>query len=180
MEEHKVHIVSGHDVNIIRPKLVIEDFKSRGEGMPKARLKAIGKALRTLHSLETMAVNIYRFQLTTKKSELNRQFTAAMCNEMTHLQDFQVKLYEYGFRPSVFRFAYWMLGFALGSFSKVRGMRAMLRTGIWAESKAVEHYALLLDEVDWDKDTRNIIEKDAADEQGHIDHWQSFLDATGT
>ncbi len=122
MEEHKVHMIKGHDVNIIRPKLVIEDFKSRGEGMPKARLKAIGKALQTLHALETMAVNIYKFQLTTKKSELNRQLTAAMCNEMTHLQDFQVKLYEYGFRPSVFRLAYWMVGFVFGFFSKLRGM----------------------------------------------------------
>jgi hypothetical protein len=38
----------------------------------------------------------------------------AMCNEMTHIQDFQVKLYEYGLRPSKFRWAYWMVGLVIG------------------------------------------------------------------
>ena len=48
-----------------------------------------------------MASTIYRFQITREDSELNRQLVAAMCNEMTHYQDFQVKLYEFGLRPSM-------------------------------------------------------------------------------
>jgi demethoxyubiquinone hydroxylase (CLK1/Coq7/Cat5 family) len=124
-----------------------------------------------------MASNIYRFQITKEDSELNRQLIAAMCNEMTHLQDFQVKLYEYGMHPSKLRFAYWIVGFCFGFFSRLRGKKAVLKTGIWVESKAVDHYAELLRTIDWDDDTRRIIEKDQADEHGHINRWKALLES---
>ena len=75
----------------------------RGGQMEPERLKAIKKGLLALNTLELMASSIYRFQITAEDSELNRELVAAMCNEMTHYQDFQVKLYEFGFRPSLFR-----------------------------------------------------------------------------
>ncbi|MHC4723180.1 MAG: demethoxyubiquinone hydroxylase family protein [Planctomycetota bacterium] len=124
-----------------------------------------------------MAMTIYRFQVTGPKNELNRQLIAAMCNEMTHYQDFQVKLYEYGFRPNIFRWAFWMVGFVFGFSSRILGTRAILKTGIWVESKAVEHYAEILKTVDWDDETRKVIEKDQADEDGHINRWKSLLQA---
>ncbi len=122
-----------------------------------------------------MAVNIYKFQITGEPSELNRQLVAAMCNEMTHLQDFQTKLYEFGFTPRKTRWAFWLVGFAFGFTSRLLGRRAILKTGIWVESKAVHHYAQLLESIDWDEDTRRIIEKDQADEEGHIARWRSLL-----
>jgi ubiquinone biosynthesis monooxygenase Coq7 len=123
-----------------------------------------------------MAVNIYRCQITRKPTELNRRLIAAMCNEMTHVQDFQVKLFEHGLSPSPIRWAYWTLGCLLGTVSRLLGARATLRTGIWVETKAVEHYARLLEQVEWDHDTRRIIEKDKADEAGHINCWKQLLD----
>lgn len=165
-----------YDVAVIRPQLRLEDFRLRGEGMSPARLKRIRKALRTLHTLELMAQTIYKFQLTPERSEFNRQLTAAMCNEMTHYQDFQVKLYEYGFTPSVLRWAYWIVGFSFGFGSRILGRKMMLKTGIWVESKAVNHYTELLETVEWDEDTRRIVEKDQADEGGHISRWRGLLD----
>jgi demethoxyubiquinone hydroxylase (CLK1/Coq7/Cat5 family) len=176
MEGHKEEIIKGQDVGIIRPQLVVENFTLRGESTSKSDLKKIKKALKTLHTLETMAQNIYKFQLTKEKSELTRQLTAAMCNEMTHMQDFQEKLYEYGFKPSKLRFAYWLVGWLFGYVSRLRGRDAILRTGIWVESKAVDHYAELLKEVPWDDATRKMVEKNAADEQGHINRWRWFLE----
>lgn len=167
-----------YDVSIIRPQMRLDDVRLRREPMSSARLKSIKKALRTFHTLETMAANIYKFQITKEPSELNRQLTAAMCNEMTHLQDFQVKLYEYGFNPSIFRIAYWMVGFVFGFGSRVLGKKAMLRTGIWVESKAVKHYAELLENVEWDEQTRRMIEKNQADEDGHINRWRNLLGQT--
>lgn len=146
--------------------------------MDKKRLKGIKKGLLALHTLELMATNIYRFQITKEDNELNRQLIAAMCNEMTHYQDFQVKLYEYGMKPSKMRFLYWIVGFCFGFFSRLRGKKAILKTGIWVESKAVEHYAELLRTIDWDEDTRRIIEKNQADEHGHINRWRSMLEST--
>jgi len=164
-----------HDISIIRPEMRDEDVHMRGQGMPNARLKDIKKGLLTLHTLETMAVNIYKFQITKKESELNRHLIAAMANEMTHVQDFQVKLFEYGWKPSMLRWGYWVVGFVFGFFSRLFGKKAILKTGIWVETKAVHHYGELIRKVDWDEDTRRIIEKDQADEHGHVNRWRGLL-----
>ena len=143
--------------------------------MSPARLKDIKKGLLTLHTLELMAQTIYKFQITKERSEFNRQLIAAMCNEMTHYQDFQVKLYEYGMKPCLLRWVYWIAGFVFGFFSRLLGKKAMLKTGIWVESKAVHHYAELLETIEWDDETRKVIEKNQADEDGHISRWKSLL-----
>lgn len=162
---------------ILRPELRDEQVQLRGRSLPAADRKTIHKALRTLHTLEIMAVNIYRFQITRRDSALNRELIAAMCNEMTHVQDFQVKLYEYGMRPSLFRWAWWIVGFVFGFGSRLLGPQAILKTGIWVESKAVAHYAELLTAYAWDDATRQVIEKDQADEDGHIRTWRTLLGA---
>ena len=167
-----------YDISIIRPQMRSEDFTLRGRDMAPARLKTIKKGLLALHTLELMATTIYRFQITRKNDDLNRQLIAAMCNEMTHHQDFQIKLYEYGFRPSIFRWAYWLVGFSMGFTSRLMGKTAILKTGVWVESKAVHHYAQLLDIIDWDQDTRKVIEKNQADEHGHIDNWKKLLQSS--
>ncbi len=164
-----------YDVSIIRPQVKLGDIAMRGREFASARRRAIRKGLQTLHTLELMAQTIYKFQITGGDSELNRQLTAAMLNEMTHYQDFQVKLYEYGMKPSVLRLAYWFVGFAFGFGSRVLGRSAILRTGVWVETKAVHHYAELLATIDWDDDTRKVIEKDQADEDGHINRWTALL-----
>ena len=164
-----------YDISIIRPHMRDGNVKLRGRQMSSARLKAIRKGLLTLHTLELMAANIYKFQITKKTSELNRQLIAAMCNEMTHYQDFQVKLLEYGFKPSKLRWAYWIVGFVFGFGSRLLGTKAILKTGIWVETKAVHHYDQLLNSIDWDEDSRKIIEKDQADEYGHINRWKNLL-----
>jgi ubiquinone biosynthesis monooxygenase Coq7 len=149
----------------------------RGQGFSPERLAAIRKGLLTLHTLELMAQTIYKFQITKKTSELNRKLIAAMCNEMTHYQDFQIKLYEYNFRPSIFRAAYWIVGFLFGYISRLRGPKAILKTGIWVETKAVHHYSELLKTIEWDDDTKAIIEKDQADEDGHVETWKKLLES---
>ena len=177
MGEQKTQNKSNYDISIIRPQMRSEDFSSRGDGFESARLKAIKKGLLTLHTLELMATTIYRFQITKENCEFNRQLIAAMCNEMTHYQDFQVKLYEYGFRPSIIRLAYWFVGFTFGFVSRLMGRKAILKTGIWVETKAVRHYAELLETIDWDEYTRKAIEKDQADEYGHINKWKKMLES---
>jgi ubiquinone biosynthesis monooxygenase Coq7 len=102
-----------------------------------------------------------------------------MCNEMTHYQDYQVKLFEFGWRPSFLRLGYWITGFVLGFTSRLRGREAVLRTGIWVETRAVRHYAELLKDTEWDEDTRKVIEKNQADEDGHIKRWQGLLQSEG-
>jgi ubiquinone biosynthesis monooxygenase Coq7 len=165
----------GIDIKVIRSKVRLSDLKFRGTEMKPKRLRKIRRGLRTLHTLETMAANIYKYQISRRESELNLQLIAAMSNEMTHLQDFQSRIFEYGFKPNKLRFVYWIVGWILGFLSRLRGRKAILKTGIWVETKAVHHYEELLKDIDWDKETRKIIEKDQADEFGHIQRWKSFL-----
>lgn len=180
MSNQEKQDTSDYDISIIRPQMRGEDVGLRGQGMSAARLKAIKKGLLALHTLELMASNIYKFQIGREPNGLNRQLIAAMCNEMTHYQDFQVKLYEYGFRPGILRWVYWIVGFVFGFGSRMLGTNAILKTGIWVETKAVHHYARLLTSVEWDEDTRKIIEKDQADEDGHINQWKSLLQSSET
>jgi ubiquinone biosynthesis monooxygenase Coq7 len=163
------------DISIIRPEVRLEDVKLRRQKLPIKGLRQLKRALRAFHTLETMAANIYKFQVTRHQSEHNRLLIAAMGNEMTHLQDFQMKLYEYGLKPSKIRFCYWAVGFFIGFFSRFLGEKAILKAGIWVERKAVHHYKTLLGAVEWDPETRAVILKDQADEAGHISRWRSLL-----
>jgi len=166
----------GYDISLIRPELRVEQIKSRGAGFTPERKAKLKKGLHALHTLEIMATNIYKCQITSRPCALNTHLTAAMCNEMTHMQDFQTKLYEYGFKPSKLRWLYWVVGYVFGLGSRCLGPRRILRTGIWVETKAVHHYSQLLAAVEWDDETRVFVEKDQADEYGHIDRWKGLLD----
>lgn len=163
--------IKKYDASIVRPEVKDSDVKLRGANTDKKTLKQIKAALITFHNLETMATNVYRFQATKENTELNRQLTAAMLNEMTHIQDFQVKLLEYGFKPSIFACFFYVVGAVIGCVSKLGGEKAIKKTGVWVEKKAVAHYRKLLESVDWDEDTRKVIEKDWVDEFHHIDVW---------
>jgi ubiquinone biosynthesis monooxygenase Coq7 len=165
----------GFDLSVIRPGMRAEEFGFRGQGMTAKHLRDIKKALRSLHTLEIMAATLYRFQISTDPSELNLQLVIAMCNEMTHIQDFQVKLYEYGLRPSKLRWTFWIVGLVIGFGSRLLGPRSILKTAVWVERKAVRHYAELLEGVEWDEGVRRIVEKDQSDEEGHIRRWQRLL-----
>ena len=165
------------DAAILRPEMKIHEIKKRGEGLDSKSLKSLRKALRTLHTLEIMAVNIYKFQISRKQNDLDINLVSAMCNEMTHFQDFQTKLYEYGISPGKWRFTYWIAGMAIGFVSKLFGKRAVLKTGIWVERKAVRHYEKIFRAYPWDSEIGQIILKDQADEKGHIDRWQRLLSA---
>ena len=165
-----------YDITIIRPEMREGQVRPRGRDLTEDKRKALRKGLQTLHALEIMAVNIYKCQITEDVTPLNIAFATAMCNEMTHMQDFQTRLYEYGFKPAKLRGRFWAVGYVFGLGSRMMGAERMLKTGIWAENKAVEHYGKLLASAEWDDETRAVIEKDRADEYGHIARWKAFLD----
>lgn len=160
---------------IVRDTLYKQQIKFRHQGLSPEKLRKVQKALRTLHRLEFMAVNIYRWQISKQPTELNRHLIAAMANEITHLQDFQIKLAEYQSRPSIFRWPFYFVGMAIGLTSRLLGTNAILKAGIWTEKKATSHYSEILHNIEPDPETKKIIEKDALDEQAHINLWQSLL-----
>lgn len=144
--------------------------------VPTGQRRSVRAGLRTLHTMEIMAVNVYRFQLSGRHPDLRIHLISAMGNEMTHVQDFQIKLAEFGFYPNLFRWLYWIVGMCIGVCSRMFGRNAILRTASWVESRAIGHYGRILDSADWDSDTRSVLERDRSDEDGHLSTWQSLLE----
>jgi ubiquinone biosynthesis monooxygenase Coq7 len=167
--------VETFDVSVVRPQLRMEDFEIRGHNLSRRRVRIIQKALRVLHNLEVMAVSVYRLQIRRTMCEHNRELIAAMCNEMSHLQDYLVLLFEYSARPSKLRAGWWLLGSFLGYASRVMGRTVILKTGIWIEKKTIRHYERFLKSVDWEQPVRTILEKNLADEYAHIQRWKDLL-----
>jgi len=160
---------------VLRNSKTLQDIQFKGRDLSGPERHKIQKALRTFHNLEIMAVNIYRAQISGKEDELNRHLIAAMCNEITHMQDFATAMAEYGMRPHPFRWIFWIAGMKIGLFSKWIGRKTVLKTGIWVENKAVHHYAKLLETVVWDDTTRQMIKTNQKDERIHINQWKGFL-----
>jgi demethoxyubiquinone hydroxylase (CLK1/Coq7/Cat5 family) len=163
-----------YDTSVIRPILIVNQIQRRGIGLSMEKLKKNKKILQKLHNLELMATTIYRFQITKEQNEFNRQLIAAMCNEMTHYQDFTILLYEFGFKPSLLRWAFWIAGAAMGYISRRKGQQMMLKLDIWVETLAANDYERILEKAECDDHCRGIIEKNQADEFGHIDRWKAL------
>ncbi len=163
------------DVSIIRPQLRLEDFQIRGHNLTRHRVRAFQDALQILHDREAMAVSIYRVQIRPKMCEHNRELIAAMCNKMSHLQDYFILLFEYGARPAKVRAVWWILGALIGYISRLLGRGAILKTGVWIEKKVLGRYELFLKTVDWEPDVRTLLEKNCTDAHAHIHRWKNLL-----
>jgi demethoxyubiquinone hydroxylase (CLK1/Coq7/Cat5 family) len=136
----------------------------------------VRKALLDLHNLEIMAVNVYRCQISDKYPDLKKALIGAMRNEMYHVQNYQIKLYEYGLKPVWYRWAFWLVGWTIGNYSKIRGRKTVLQAGVWTETRAVTHYGELLKHALWDEETYERIKSDMGDEAEHLEHWEVLLE----
>jgi ubiquinone biosynthesis monooxygenase Coq7 len=159
---------------LIRGEMKTGEVKMRAAGTAPGTLAEIQKELRRLHAFEVMAVNIYRMQISSKMGELDCLLIKAMGNEMTHVQDYQIKLYEYDSKPSPIRWIAGLAGIFIGLVSSLGGGKAILKSGIWLEERAVEHYEKVIKNVPWDKDTLAVIENNLSDEYHHINTWQNY------
>jgi demethoxyubiquinone hydroxylase (CLK1/Coq7/Cat5 family) len=156
-----------------------KSIQLRGLNCSTTERKHLRKALHDLHNLEIMAANIYRCQIGGHPAELDENLIAAMKNEMSHIQDYMIKLYEYGLKPVWYRWIFWIVGWIIGSFSRLQGQIGIFKAGIWTESKAVKHYDELLKCAPWDEATYQIIDKDRQDEIRHLALWTHLLEESG-
>ncbi|MFC1569699.1 ferritin-like domain-containing protein [bacterium] len=152
-----------------------QDIQLRGHELSSREKKEVKKALLSLHNLEIMATNVYRCQISNRYPELKVDLIAAMKNEMGHIQDYLVKLYEYELNPAWYRSAFWMVGWFIGTTSRILGKKAIFKAGIWTESKAVHHYEELLKAAAWDEVTYQVIHKGRQDEVVHLNLWTRLL-----
>ena len=159
----------------VRETIKPEDIYFREGTVDPSQLTKIRAGLRKLHTFEIMAVNIYKFQISSKQDDLNRMVIQAMANEISHVQDFQIKLYEYGSTPSPIRWIFWIAGMKIGFATRLLGKKTMIKAGIWVEQKAVTDYQKIIDSAEWDAATLAVIKRNLSDEHHHIETLQAML-----
>ena len=163
------------DHYLIRPPLEPMDITFRHHLIDPANLSKAQSCLRKLHTFEIMAANIYKHQITSYSDPFNLVLIQAMANEMTHIQDFQIKLYEYGTKPSPIRWVFWLVGVIIGLSTRFLGRKTILKAGIWVEQKAVEDYQKIINSVPWDPETLKTIQRNLNDEVHHIQTFKENL-----
>jgi demethoxyubiquinone hydroxylase (CLK1/Coq7/Cat5 family) len=173
-QEQREH-AAAHVNQLLRTEMHTSDIGFRGQGADKQTLRRTHKALRTIHRLETMAVQVYRAQVSKKRTELDRQLIAAMENEVTHHTDSMVLLLEYNGNEAMARLPFYIFGYTAGRISRLLGTKYILRLAEWVERKAIHHYEELADAVKWDKPTYEYVFRMWEDEKVHQARWLYYL-----
>lgn len=160
---------------LLRTEMYTHDIGFRGRGADKTTIKRTHKALRTIHRLETMAMQVYRAQIGKKGTELDRQLIAAMENEVTHHTDSMVLLLEFNGNEDILRLPFYIFGYVSGRLSRMMGTKYILKLAEWVERKAINHYEHLTDQVKWDKATYEYVFRMWEDEKVHQARWLYYM-----
>src|SRR5512138_171467 len=157
-------------------------------GAPFARLEGGGEQegsvsrplsmLRTLHNLETMAVQIYQVQIPRLSDPSERELmAAARDNERLHHDTFEGFLRRRRARPSWRRPFWWLVGQVLGRSAALPGRSALLGGDILFEEKAVREYAAFIAEKVLEGEEASALERFLEDEKRHVATWRRLKGA---
>jgi bacterioferritin len=140
--------------------------------------KKVIRALNAVVKVEAMAIQIYRAQMWRfrGKQEIAQKLVHATDNERTHFADLASRVRDLGGTPSrlspLFAVAGWIMGFVPAVVGKVPA----LKVDILVEEKAVKDYQGFLNKVDFDDESREIMERNMADEKEHIRAWKESIE----
>jgi len=138
----------------------------------------IVRALNAVVKVEAMAVQIYRAQMWRFRGrrEIAERLIHATVNERKHFDDLTSRVRDLGGTPSrlspLFAVAGWMIGF----LPTLAGKVPALKLDIWVEERAVRDYQGFLNRVNFDEESRALMEKNMADEEEHIRAWTDSIE----
>jgi bacterioferritin len=140
--------------------------------------KKIIRALNAVVKVEAMAIQIYRAQMWRfrGRQEIAQKLVDATDNERKHFADLTSRVRDLGGTPSrlspLFAVAGWIMGFLPAVVGKVPA----LKVDILVEERAVKDYQGFLNRVDFDDESREIMERNMADEKEHIRAWKESIE----
>jgi bacterioferritin len=140
--------------------------------------KKVIRALNAVVKVEAMAIQIYRAQMWRfrGKQEIAQKLVHATDNERKHFDDLVSRVRDLGGTPSrlspLFAVAGWIMGFLPAVVGKVPA----LRVDILVEERAVKDYQGFLNRVDFDDESRELMERNMADEKEHIRTWKESIE----
>jgi len=136
----------------------------------------VARILRRFHNLETMAVEIYRVQLSSLPEHAEHEMMVkAMENEMLHRETFQGLLDKHGASPSPMRLAWWVVGRVLGRSVALLGHSMLFRGDVAFEEKAVREYTETAGRGELDPEEREFFTRFLEDEKRHVANWKLVL-----
>jgi bacterioferritin len=140
--------------------------------------KKIIRALNAVVKVEAMAVQIYRAQMwrLRGRQEIAERLIDATATERRHFDDLVSRVRALGGTPSrlspLFAVAGWIIGFLPTLIGKV----PTLKVNILVEERAVRDYQGFLNSVDFDDESRELMERNMADEKEHIRAWKESIE----
>ena len=138
----------------------------------------IVRALNAVVKVEAMAVQIYRAQMWRFRGrrEIAERLIHATVNERKHFDDLTSRVRDLGGTPSrlspLFAVGGWMIGFLPTLAGKVPALKLDIRV----EERAVRDYQRFLNRVNFDEESRALMEKNMADEEEHIRAWKDSIE----
>ena len=140
--------------------------------------KKVIRALNAVVKVEAMAIQIYRAQMWRfrGKQEIAQKLVHATDNERKHFDDLVSRVRDLGGTPSrlspLFAVAGWIIGFLPTLVGKV----PTLKLNILVEERAVRDYQGFLNSVNFDDESRELMERNMADEKEHIRAWKESIE----
>jgi len=129
--------------------------------------------LRQMYNLERFAVEVYRRQIRAfPQKDIRERLEAARDNEQEHVDDLRARIEELGGSCPWQGFFFQMAGMVLGSTSTLLGRMFALNADIRLEQRAVRDYGAFLQKIDFDENSRRLIQKNIEDEKVHIKRWE--------
>jgi bacterioferritin (cytochrome b1) len=99
-----------------------------------------------------------------------------MENEQEHVDDLRKRIGELDGTTSSLGFSFQMAGKVLAFTSTLLGKKFVLKADIRLEKRAVKDYSAFLEKVNFDEESKALIEKNIEDERLHIERWQDSLE----
>jgi len=140
--------------------------------------KEIIRALNAVVKVEAMAVQIYRAQMWRfrGRQEIAERLVHATANERKHFDDLTSRVRDLGSTPSRLSPLFAVAGWIMGLLPALAGKVPALNLDIWVEERAVRDYQGFLNVVNFDDESRALMEKNMVDEEEHIRAWKESIE----
>jgi bacterioferritin len=140
--------------------------------------KKIIRALNAVVKVEAMAVQIYRAQMWRFRGEqeIAERLIHATANERDHFDDLVSRVRDLGGTPSRLSPLFAVAGWIIGFLPTLAGKVPALKLDILVEERAVRDYQGFLNSVNFDDESRALMEKNMADEEEHIRAWKESIE----
>ena len=132
--------------------------------------------LNFLHNMERFATQVYRTQSPAfNGTSVAEKMEFAINNEHEHAENLKRRVVELGGTLSRLGFLFQTIGGLVSIITRCFGRIFMLRVAIRIEERAVKDYSYLVDRIDFDGKSIELIRTIISDEKVHIRNWQNSI-----